>query len=108
MINRIDWWLRPKIEPIRDDEIIKKLIRVELYVYIKIIIGIIFCQVDKTRQLIQLILLIILINQKWKGAAPNFNNKDKLINIIRKVNKLKFSVINKEFVLIIKREDLRA
>lgn len=37
----------------------------------------IFCQVDKIKQFIQVIFFIILINQKWNGGVPN------LIRILR-------------------------
>lgn len=50
--------------------------------YIKIIIGVIFCQVERIMQFNHLKFFIILTNQRWKGAAPIFNNKDKLINKI--------------------------
>lgn len=50
--------------------------------------GIIFCQVDNIKQLIQFMLFIILINQFWKGGVPIFINKDKLIKIIIIVFKL--------------------
>lgn len=45
------------------------------------IIGKIFCQVLKIRQFIQLSPFIVLGNQKWNGAAPNFINN--LIFIIK-------------------------
>lgn len=40
-----------------------------------------FCQVNKINELIHVKPSIILGNQKWKGAAPNFNIIEELIMI---------------------------
>lgn len=48
--------------------------------YIIIIIGMIFCHVDKTKQFNQFILFIILINQFWNGGYPNFIKIEKFTN----------------------------
>lgn len=69
------------------------------------IIGIIFCQVDKIKQFNHVILFIILTNHKWKGGNPNFINKDKFIIIlIHKKFLLRFNKI--EFDIKIKIDDL--
>lgn len=79
---RIDWWFNPKIVLVIIDKIIIIKIKFLLFKYIKEIKGIIFCHVDKIKQLIQFILFIILINQLWNGGFPIFINNEKLINKI--------------------------
>lgn len=51
--------------------------------YIKIIIGAIFCHVSKIRQFIHDRPSITSGNQKWKGAAPIFVKRAEL-----KINKI--------------------
>lgn len=53
----------------------KNILRLE---YIKITIGAIFCQVINIKALIQFNPSITSGNQKWKGAAPIFVNKEEL------------------------------
>lgn len=64
--------------------------------YINRIIGEIFCQVDRIKHLIHVILFIRLINQLWKGAAPNLIKIE--ILIIKIIMLLKLNIlINCEF-----------
>lgn len=65
--------------------------------------GKIFCQVLKIKQFIQLNPFIVLGNQKWKGAAPNFINNlifiKKIIDIPLigiKLNHLVIDMIRRE------------
>lgn len=53
--------------------------RLDLTVYIKMIIGAIFCQVNKINLFIQFRPSIISGNQKCNGAAPNFKHMVVLI-----------------------------
>lgn len=46
------------------------------------IIGDNFCQVIKMNEFIQDNPSITIGNQKWKGAAPIFNNKEIIIKIL--------------------------
>ena len=57
--------------------------------YVKINIGANFCQVDKIKQFIHLIILIVNGYQQWQGTAPIFK---RIINI----NKVMFNFINQE------------
>jgi len=74
-------------------------------VYDNNIIGAIFCQVNKIRLLIQSIPSIISGNQKWKGAAPIFNNNDELIIISINILISKISLIKLFNIIIIKIEN---
>ena len=49
--------------------------RIKLYFILKDLIitkGINFCNVDSKNKLCRLVIFIIIINQEWKGAIPNF------------------------------------
>lgn len=66
-------WLRPWTPLITDEEIIANVIKIGEFVRnLIIIIGAIFCQVDKRKILGHDNPLITSGNQKWKGAAPIF------------------------------------
>lgn len=66
--------------------------------------GKIFCQVLKIKQFIQFSPFIVLGNQKWKGAAPNFIKR--LIFIIKIIIVLLMGVKLNHFVKEIIKSDL--
>jgi len=49
-----------------------------------------FCQVSKIKLFDHEIFSVTLGNQKWKGAAPNFNINVNIINFIGRLNLTKF------------------
>lgn len=80
---RKEVWFNPPMAPIKVDKIIKiKRKLVILVIYEIIIMGANFCHVIKIILLFHEIVSITLGNQKWKGAAPNFNIKVIIINFI--------------------------
>lgn len=98
MIFRNLIWFSPKILPIIEEKIIiKDKNNVISKLYIKRIIGAIFCQVNIRRQFIQFNPSITSGNQEWKGAAPIFIKRAEFIIINNKefwgINSLKFKFI---------------
>lgn len=81
IIFRNEVWFNPPKEPIIADKIIVILKRILKLKYEINIRGAIFCQVIKVNELIQVKPSITVGNQKWKGAAPLFNNKAEKIII---------------------------
>lgn len=80
---RNEVWFNPPIAPMRADIKINVIIKYfKNIIYDKIIRGANFCHVIKIKLLYQFKLSITFGNQKWKGAAPNFN-----INVIHIINK---------------------
>lgn len=70
-----DNWLKEPNDPTIIDEIIAIVRRVFLSKLNKRVSGAIFCHVIKIKQFSQVNPSMILGNQKWKGAAPNFNRR---------------------------------
>lgn len=81
--------IKPPNAPNITDNIAQTIIIILLIKYDINIKGAIFCQVIKMKQFIQDNPSIILGNQKWKGAAPVFNNSlDKIIKFIEFISLL--------------------